>query len=182
MGQPSMADLAARCAAIELLVVDVDGVLTDGIIALDDRGVETKHFHVRDGLAYRALASGRQAVGDPVWPSSGGCRPASRRAGDRHVAQGLADKAGPLRALLAELKSGPAPGLLCGRRSGRPAGAGLGGSGRLSRRRGGRGTRRGSSRHSVAGWTGAVREVIEVVLKAQGLWHGLCTAYSVPAV
>ena len=44
-------DLAARCGPIELLVVDVDGVLTDGVIAIDDRGVETKHFHVRDGSA-----------------------------------------------------------------------------------------------------------------------------------
>ena len=56
---------------IELLVVDVDGVLTDGVIAVDDRGVETKHFHVRDGLAYRlwqragkrsAILSGRRAA------------------------------------------------------------------------------------------------------------------------
>ena len=68
--QPAAADLAARCAAIELLVVDVDGVLTDGAIVVDDRGVESKHFHVRDGLAYSlwheagkqsAILSGRKA-------------------------------------------------------------------------------------------------------------------------
>ena len=49
---PAQTELAARCEPIELLVVDVDGVLTDGVIAVDDHGVETKHFHVRDGLAY----------------------------------------------------------------------------------------------------------------------------------
>jgi len=63
-------DLAARCEPIELLLVDVDGVLTDGVIALDDLGVETKHFHVRDGGAIKlwgragkrtAILSGRRA-------------------------------------------------------------------------------------------------------------------------
>ena len=33
-----------------------------------------------------------------------------------------------------------------------------------------------------AGGRGAVREVVEVILKAQGLWHGLCGPYHVPAV
>jgi len=34
---------------IELLVLDVDGVLTDGRITYNDRGEEIKSFHVRDG-------------------------------------------------------------------------------------------------------------------------------------
>ncbi len=51
-------DLAARCAPIVLLVVDVDGVLTDGVIALDDHGIETKHFHVRDGSALKLWREG----------------------------------------------------------------------------------------------------------------------------
>ncbi len=50
--------------------MDVDGVLTDGAIVIDDRGVESKHFHVRDGLAFAlwhragkqsAILSGRRA-------------------------------------------------------------------------------------------------------------------------
>ena len=62
--------LQARCLPIELLVLDVDGVLTDGVIALDDQGVETKHFHVRDGAGISfwryagkkvAILSGRTA-------------------------------------------------------------------------------------------------------------------------
>ena len=35
---------------------------------------------------------------------------------------------------------------------------------------------------TAAGGRGAVREVVEVILKAQGLWHGLCGSYTVPAV
>ena len=43
------AALRKKAAKIRLLLLDVDGVLTDGAIIIDDRGVETKQFHVRDG-------------------------------------------------------------------------------------------------------------------------------------
>jgi len=36
---------------IELIVLDVDGTLTDGKITYDSNGVETKSFDVADGLA-----------------------------------------------------------------------------------------------------------------------------------
>ena len=35
---------------------------------------------------------------------------------------------------------------------------------------------------TAAGGRGAVREVVEVILKLQGLWHGLCETYTAPAV
>jgi 3-deoxy-D-manno-octulosonate 8-phosphate phosphatase (KDO 8-P phosphatase) len=38
---------------IELLALDVDGVLTDGSISLNDLGHETKRFHSRDGFGLR---------------------------------------------------------------------------------------------------------------------------------
>ncbi len=41
--------LLAAAEKIKLLVLDVDGVLTDGSIILDDQGNELKAFHVRDG-------------------------------------------------------------------------------------------------------------------------------------
>ena len=39
--------------SIELLIFDVDGVLTDGSININDDGSETKRFHVRDGYGFR---------------------------------------------------------------------------------------------------------------------------------
>jgi 3-deoxy-D-manno-octulosonate 8-phosphate phosphatase (KDO 8-P phosphatase) len=39
----------SKFSQIDLLVLDVDGVLTDGKIILSPRGEETKAFHVRDG-------------------------------------------------------------------------------------------------------------------------------------
>ncbi len=38
-----------RLAKIKLLLLDVDGVMTDGRIVFDANGVETKFFNVKDG-------------------------------------------------------------------------------------------------------------------------------------
>lgn len=43
--------LAARARKIRLLVMDVDGVFTDGRMVLTERGDELKSFHTRDGIA-----------------------------------------------------------------------------------------------------------------------------------
>ena len=43
--------LATRAAKVRLLVLDVDGVLTDGTLVYGSSGEEVKRFHVRDGYA-----------------------------------------------------------------------------------------------------------------------------------
>ncbi len=62
--------VAARAAKIELLLLDVDGVLTDGAIIYGPDGMELKKFHVRDGAGVRlwndsgkrtAIISGRSS-------------------------------------------------------------------------------------------------------------------------
>ena len=54
----------AQAASIDLLVLDVDGVLTDGRITYDDAGREMKSFHVQDGsgLKYWHRSGKRSAV------------------------------------------------------------------------------------------------------------------------
>jgi len=47
--------LAERIRAVKLVIFDVDGVLTDGRIVLDDHGVESKFFDVRDGSGIKWL-------------------------------------------------------------------------------------------------------------------------------
>ena len=44
------AALRRKLSRIRLVMLDVDGVLTDGRIIYDDRGVEYKHFDVHDGF------------------------------------------------------------------------------------------------------------------------------------
>ncbi len=48
---------------IQLIIVDVDGVLTDGTLIVADSGEETKAFHVRDGVGITlALSAGMQVA------------------------------------------------------------------------------------------------------------------------
>jgi len=46
-----------KAASIKLLILDVDGVLTDGRITINERGEEVKSFDVRDGLGLKMLMS-----------------------------------------------------------------------------------------------------------------------------
>ena len=43
--------LAAKAARIKLLLFDVDGVMTDGAVVMHGDGTESKRFHIRDGIA-----------------------------------------------------------------------------------------------------------------------------------
>ncbi len=52
MDQRALESAAAR---IRLLVLDVDGVLTDGSLCYDAEGRESKSFHVRDGYGIQQL-------------------------------------------------------------------------------------------------------------------------------
>ena len=92
-----------RARRIRLLVLDVDGVLTDGRLYISATGEELKVFHVRDGAGIVAV----QRAGVTVAIISGRDSPAvTRRAaelGIHHVYQGVDDKGAQLDRLMAEL-------------------------------------------------------------------------------
>lgn len=46
-------NLTDACRRVELILSDVDGVLTDGGIWYDNQGIELKGFHIRDGLGIK---------------------------------------------------------------------------------------------------------------------------------
>jgi 3-deoxy-D-manno-octulosonate 8-phosphate phosphatase (KDO 8-P phosphatase) len=170
-------DLQARATRVRLLLFDVDGVLTDGRVAIHAGGGESKLFFIRDGLA---LVWARR-VGLDVGLLSG--RPSdttSRRAaelGIRIVVQGGTDKRVGYADILAMhgyadedvaymaddlldlpvltrvgLSSAPADAVDDVRRRVHW----------VSQHPGGR---------------GAVRELVELVLRAQGRWDGLVDSY-----
>jgi len=62
---PSRLPQNVRCSLepIRLLVLDVDGVLTDGVLIYGPDGAAGKRFHVRDGLGIRMLLQAGIAVG-----------------------------------------------------------------------------------------------------------------------
>ncbi|MEK6644804.1 MAG: HAD hydrolase family protein [Planctomycetota bacterium] len=78
--------------SITLLILDVDGVLTDGGLPYSADGNEIKHFHVQDGGAIRLW----QRMGGVVALLSGRTSPAvvarARDLGISLVLQGVADK------------------------------------------------------------------------------------------
>lgn len=93
--------LPQRVARIELLLLDVDGVLTDGSIIYHDTGTELKRFHVRDGSGLKfwrqmgkraAILSGRKSRAVAVRAKELGISP---------VFQGRSDKLPAFEELLA---------------------------------------------------------------------------------
>jgi 3-deoxy-D-manno-octulosonate 8-phosphate phosphatase (KDO 8-P phosphatase) len=165
-----MPTLAERCAGIELLVLDVDGVLTDGAIVYADNGTELKAFHVRDGSGLKiwqlvgkraAIITGRRSSVVEVRAAELGIDP---------VVQGAADKVTAYRELLAAGGWRPEQACMVGddvpdlgimRSCGLAVAVAdacpdvLADAHYITRAAGGR---------------GAVREVIELVLRCQGLW------------
>jgi 3-deoxy-D-manno-octulosonate 8-phosphate phosphatase (KDO 8-P phosphatase) len=72
-------EIIERAARIKILLLDVDGVLTDGGIVLQPDGEESKVFNVRDGLGIRLLQRAGIEVG---FISGRNSRVVARRAED----------------------------------------------------------------------------------------------------
>lgn len=96
--------LTARLARrIELLVLDVDGTLTDGALWYGPRGEQLKRFHVRDGRGVKLLAAAGITPAVISGRRSAALRARCRDLGIRHVLSGVADKSAALDRLLHRL-------------------------------------------------------------------------------
>jgi len=170
-------ELGRRAARIKLLLMDCDGVLTDGLITLLDDGSEQKTFHVRDGhglvLFHRAglrsgIISGRTS------------RAVERRAQDlgvHFVRQGTWDKSKDYEELLSEAGVTDTEVAFIGddvtdiplmQRV--ELAVAVADATEETR----------AAAHYVtqaAGGRGAVREVTELILKSHGLWADLMRRY-----
>jgi len=99
-----MNDLLIRAAAVRLLVLDVDGVLTDGRLYFSARGDEVKAFHVRDGAGIVLLRRAGVEIGVITGRSSPAVERRMTELGVTRVRQGVQDKLPVLREWLTELK------------------------------------------------------------------------------
>ncbi len=165
---------------IRLLATDVDGVMTDGRIYMGNDGAEMKAFHVRDGSGIKYA----QRAGIPVAFITGrSSKLVDRRAeelGVKEVFQGAIDKRLPFAELLERHGLEPREVAYVGddlldipimRQVGYAAAV-------------------ADARPEVIevshvvtetkGGEGAVREVVETILKAQGLWDGIMERYRKP--
>lgn len=88
----SAPNILSRAKKIKLLLLDVDGVMTDGSIMLDNNGTETKSFHVRDGRGIKLLQKLDVAVGIITGRSSEVVNIRARELNITEVHQGAQDK------------------------------------------------------------------------------------------
>lgn len=75
--RPGSAELKRRAAAIRMLLLDVDGVMTDGGIILAGRDLEVKRFDVQDGMGVTLARAAGLKVGILTGRD---CEPVRRRA------------------------------------------------------------------------------------------------------
>ena len=162
---------------VELILSDVDGVLTDGAVVFDNQGIEIKNFHIRDGLGIKLWNRAGFRFGMITGRSSHIVRMRAAELGVEIVRQGVDDKLAVTEQIVAELKLQPQqvcyigddlPDLPAMRMVGLAV-AVADGSDDVRR-----------SAHYVTklpGGRGAVRETIELILKAQGRWDDLIQKY-----
>jgi 3-deoxy-D-manno-octulosonate 8-phosphate phosphatase (KDO 8-P phosphatase) len=98
----------ATPAAVRLLVLDVDGVLTDGRLHYGARGEVLKSFHVRDGHGIRALRAAGIEIAVISGRRSAAVARRCRELGIRHLMQGVPDKLAAFAGLVRRLKVQPA--------------------------------------------------------------------------
>ncbi|PIE58270.1 MAG: 3-deoxy-D-manno-octulosonate 8-phosphate phosphatase [Desulfobulbus propionicus] len=82
----------SRARKVELLLLDVDGVLTDGSLQYTDRGDECKRFSTRDGLGIRLLQESGVQVGVITARTSQIVRRRAEELKMTHLYQGRFDK------------------------------------------------------------------------------------------
>jgi|ERR1043166_8109668 3-deoxy-D-manno-octulosonate 8-phosphate phosphatase (KDO 8-P phosphatase) len=161
--------LSARLSHVQLLLCDVDGVLTDGTIIMDGRA-ELKRFNIRDGLGLRLLQGQGIRVG---WVSARPSKVTTQRAEELQIDFLSQTKTGKVAAVEKILKQAhvgwrevcyigdDVVDLAVLRR----AGVGVAPGNGIEEAR--------AMAHYVTrapGGSGAVREVVELILKAQGKW------------
>ncbi len=163
----------SRLQKIRLLLLDVDGVLTDGSIIYTDNQTETKVFHARDGLGIKMLHQGGIKTGIITGRSSPALLRRCRELGFDMVFDGIQDKLEVLDQIVSDTGyntneiafiGDDLPDLPLLKKVG--LAIAVADANRLV------------CQHAdiitvTGGGRGAVREVCEMILKAQGIWEKL---------
>lgn len=169
--------LATRLKRIKLLILDVDGVLTDGSIIYNDEGIETKAFHVRDGHGIKMLM---RAGIDVALLTARSSKALLHRAKDLNISlvlQGRKDKLDGFMEILEKKGLLPEEAACMGddvvdlpllRRAGLSVAV-----------RDGVDEVKNAAHYTtrLPGGRGAVREVTDMILKAQGRWKEAMQRY-----
>ena len=167
-----------RAARVRVLLFDVDGVLTDGTVLMHADGSESKAFHIRDGAALVWAQRAGLKVGLLSARASGATTQRAAQLAIQLVRQGVRNKLDAYDRILSEaqvtdeavsymgddlvdLSVFARVGLAAAPADAAPEVAAR--AHWVSRSPGGR---------------GAVREFIELVLRAQGIWDGVVEGHA----
>lgn len=176
MKRPS-AEVLERAARIRLVLLDSDGVLTDGRIIVSSDGTEARSFDVRDGLGIRLGQGAGLSFGVISGRESGALTARAQDLGFDEVHQGVHDKLGRVREILD--RRGLEPGAVCfvgddliDVAAMRYCGLAIAPADAMEEVR--------EVAHLVTerpGGRGAVREVVEMLLRAGGSWDEVTARY-----
>lgn len=100
-------DIIKRASAIRLLICDVDGVMSDGLIYMGNSGEELKAFNVRDGYGIRCLLTSDIEVAIITGRRAKLLEDRCQTLGITHLYQGQSDKLLAFRELLDTLSLSP---------------------------------------------------------------------------
>ena len=171
--------LDARMQSIELILSDVDGVMTDGGITYDNQGIETKTFHVRDGMGIKLWQKTGHRFGIITARSSHIVKLRMDELGVDFIRQGTEQKLAAAQQIIAELNLEPSNVCYIGddlTDVGLMKSVGMSAS-------------VADAAEDVkkvadyvtksAGGKGAIRELIEMILKSQKRWNELLQGYGI---
>lgn len=166
--------LAKRLATIKLVLLDVDGVLTDGSLFYGPEGQLSKRFNVRDGLGIRLLQNAGLEVAFLSGGRGGATEARAQHLGIRHCLVGATDKPQALTELCQCVGVGPEQIVYVGddlndlALRGR-VGVLIATADAVEPLR-----RRADAVLHRKGGHGAVRELAERLLQSRGEWEQLC--------
>jgi len=158
---------------IKLLILDVDGVLTEGGIIYNDNGVETKIFNVKDGLGIRLLMQAGINLCIATGRRSNALYSRCKNLGIEHIFDGAGDKAAIFDLILnrtgvsaeqVAFIGDDLPDLALMKKVGLSIAVVDAHKTVL---------KNADMVTSAKGGNGAVREACEAILKAQGLWENI---------
>ncbi len=166
-----------KARSVKLLILDVDGVMTDGAITYDDEGRETKSFNSKDGHGIKLFMGAGLQVALITARSSKVVSKRAEELGITIVYQGVADKLSTYSQILKELSLEPPETAYMGddiidlpvlMRAGVSMAPSDGAAEVIERV---------DYVTGKPGGRGAVREAVEVILKAQSKWEGVIETY-----
>lgn len=155
---------------IRLVILDVDGVMSDGRIVIDDNGVESRNFDIKDGMGVVVLQLCGIEVAIITSKKSGAVRHRAEELKIKRFYEGIKKKTEPYEQMLEEMNIHDAQVCYVGddlvdlammRRVGLPVAVGDAVA---------EVKEAAAYVTTAAGGRGAVREVAEMILKAQDKW------------